>query len=286
MATTPKKKSTRNGAAASGKRIVLIGAGRMGLAMARGWLADMKAAGLSGIDLIDLYPSEDALALAKKKSVRLNPEAPERADIVVLAVKPQVFEEAAEGIAPWIGASTLVVSVMAGITLQQMARTLDHGRCVRSMPNTPGAVGKGITVFSVSEDCKASDSSVVRKLLAPLGEVEGPVAEDLMDAVTAISGSGPAYAFLLAETMAAAGRKLGLSETLAVKLAQTTVSGAGALLEQPDARADDLRRAVTSPNGTTQAALDVLMKPGGLPDLMRVAAEAAANRAAELSRGE
>lgn len=280
------RKNSRASSKSTDKRIVLVGAGRMGMAMARGWLADAGKSQISGVDLIDPSPSEDVKALARKRNVRLNPEPPEVADILVLAVKPQIFPDAVSSIVPWVGAKTLILSVMAGVTLRQLSQSFPQARSVRTMPNTPGAVGKGVTAYTLSDACKPSDAKTVERLLSPLGLVEGPISEDLIDAVTAISGSGPAYAFLLAESMTAAGVKLGLTPEMSKRLAQATVAGAGALLSEPGASADDLRRAVTSPNGVTQAALDVLMKPGGMPDLMRVATEAAARRSEELSRGE
>lgn len=273
------------GKTAKGVSAVLIGVGRMGLALARNWIQDPQSAGLNSVCLVDPDPSEEARLLGKHPVASLNPD-PKPADVLVLAVKPQVFPDIQDELTAWADKRTLVVSVMAGITIKQLSAAFPGARVVRCMPNTPGAIGAGAAGYALSETCKSTDASRVEKLLAPLGLVEGPMSEDLIDAVTALSGSGPAYVFLLTEAMAAAGRKLGLPIDVAERLARQTVIGAGALMAQEkDMGPDALRRAVTSPNGTTQAALDVLMKPGGLPDLMRLAAEAAAKRSYDLSQG-
>ncbi|MEM8919891.1 MAG: pyrroline-5-carboxylate reductase dimerization domain-containing protein, partial [Pseudomonadota bacterium] len=142
--------------------------------------------------------------------------------------------------------------------------------------------GVGVTGYVLAPACDDADRALVDRLLEPLGLVEGPLREDQMDALTAISGSGPAYVFLMTEAMSAAGRQLGLDDDMAERLARRTVSGAGVLLERSGMDAKSLRKAVTSPNGTTEAALDVLSR--GLPNIVREAAEAAARRSADLSR--
>jgi pyrroline-5-carboxylate reductase len=151
------------------------------------------------------------------------------------------------------------------------------------MPNTPGAIGMGATAFSLSKACGEVESAATGRLLEPLGLVIGPIEEKHMDAVTAVSGSGPAYVFLLAETLAEAGRAAGLPPAIAAHLARQTVVGAGALLGAASETAAQLREGVTSPNGTTAAALEVLMGPGGMSGLMREAVQAAARRGAELA---
>jgi pyrroline-5-carboxylate reductase len=264
-------------------RVVLIGAGRMGGAMARGWLANREAAGIGSLSIVEPYADAALTDFANAHGVLFNPD-PSPADIVVLAIKPQSLETVAASLRGWIGADTLVVSIMAGITLRQIADLLAAPRAVRAMPNTPGAIGQGVSAFALSDACTALDRQIAGRLLAPLGEVVGPVREDRMDAVTAVSGSGPAYVFLLAEALEAAGRAAGLEPDIAARLARATVSGAGALLAQGEEPAS-LRRAVTSPGGTTAAALDVLMAPGALPDLMRKAVDAAVRRGVDLSRG-
>lgn len=265
------------------KRTVLAGAGRMGSAMMRGWLRNPRAAGLGELSVIE--PEADAAlkTLAANGAIRLNPE-PEIADVVIVALKPQAFAAAASQLAKWCGPKTLVISIMAGAKMWDIGRALGVTRVVRAMPNTPGAIGQGVTAYCLSKDAKAADRTATQKLLAPLGEVVGPVDEDQMDAVTAVSGSGPAYVFLLAETLEAAARAAGLDAATAAVLARRTVAGAGALLAE-GGDPTDLRKAVTSPGGTTAAALDVLLSSGAMPELMRRAVEAAVRRGAELSKG-
>lgn len=266
----------------AGKRAALIGAGRMGAAMALGWMRDFEAAGFDHLDIVEPSPSDEIRRLATG-AVRLNP-SPSPVDILVLAVKPQAFAKVAPSAAGWVGPDTLVVSIMAGVTIARVSDALKAARIARAMPNTPGAIGMGVTGYCLSPACGDAESRTAARLLDPLGLVIGPLDESRMDAVTAVSGSGPAYVFLLAEALAAAGRHAGLDEATAAALARETIVGAGALLGQSSNDPADLRKAVTSPGGTTAAALDVLMAPGGLPDLMRRAVEAAAKRGAELSK--
>jgi pyrroline-5-carboxylate reductase len=265
------------------KHAVLFGAGRMGSAMARGWLSDLGSAGLARLSVVEPMPGEDVVDAADHKLISLNPTA-EQVDIVVLAVKPQGFGDAAAALKAWVGPETLVVSIMAGVTIARIASVLGTAKVVRAMPNTPGAIGMGATGFSLSDACGDDEAVVASKLLEPLGLVVGPLPENQMDAVTAVSGSGPAYVFLLVEALAAAGRSAGLDEATANALARETVVGAGALLGEFAESPAELRKNVTSPGGTTAAALDVLMSAGGLPDLIRKAVEAAARRGAELAR--
>ena len=261
--------------------VVLVGAGRMGWAMARGWLADPGSAGLSRLDVVEPQPSEEITRTAGEGRIRLNPH-PAPADILVLAVKPQAFAALAPGLGACIGRSTLVLSVMAGTPMSRLEAATGASAIVRAMPNTPGAVGRGVTGYSLSEGVSPSQAELAVRLLAPLGRIVGPLREDMIDAVTAISGSGPAYVFYMVECLTRAGVGLGLEEADAALLARCTVTGAAALLEQGD-DPSELRRAVTSPNGTTAAALSILMGEGGLERLMRETAEAARRRAGELA---
>lgn len=265
------------------KQAVLIGAGRMGSAMARGWLQDPRAAGMSDLIVVEPQPGPDVLEAANEKLITLNPKAAP-ADIVVLAIKPQGFAAAAPALRGWVGEDTLIVSIMAGVTIERISAVFGSKKVARAMPNTPGAIGAGVTGFALSAACGDAESLETAKLLKPLGLVIGPLDESQMDAVTAVSGSGPAYVFLLAEALAAAGKAAGLGPAVADALARETIVGAGALLGQIAESPAELRKAVTSPGGTTAAALEVLMAPGGLPDLMRKAVESAAKRGAELSR--
>jgi len=259
--------------------ITLVGGGRMGSALAGGWIK----AGQSGpIAIHDPGPSDLLEGWQANGKIALNP-APEPASTLVVAVKPQVFNSIAEDIRKHVGPDTLVLSIMAGITLDGLSRTLETRRVARAMPNTPGLVGKGMTLLCLPDDASPEDAAYLKELLTPLGDVEGPIGEDKISAATAISGCGPAYAFLLAEVMAAAGKAHGLDEALALRLAKKTVEGAGALMMDSTEPPSKLRENVTSPGGVTKAALDVLMRDGAMPSLMEEAVGAAIKRDRELS---
>lgn len=253
---------------------VLIGAGRMGAALAAGWLQDRARARPV---LVDPAPSKIARDWAEAGRVQLNP-TPQAAASVVIAVKPQAFVEAADGIRAWIGPKTLVISIMAGVTLAALARALGTAQVVRAMPNTPGAIGRGVTLLAAGEGTGHSDIAQAVRLLSPLGKVEGPIPEPQLSAATGLSGSGPAYVFLLTEVLAAAGEAEGLPADLAARLARETVIGTAALMDASEDSPEALRRAVTSPGGVTAAALDVLMAEKGMPSLFRKALKAASAR--------
>jgi pyrroline-5-carboxylate reductase len=198
-------------------------------------------------------------------------------------LKPQVAAQALPALTPLISASTVVVSIMAGRTLQFLSGSLARPcAIVRAMPNTPAAIGRGITV-AVSRQANAAQRDLAHRLLAATGAVEWIEDESLMDAVTAVSGSGPAYVFLLAETLAQAGVAAGLPAPLAAKLARETVAGSGELLHRSPLDAAILRKNVTSEGGTTAAALAVLMGQNGLAGLMTKAIAAATARSRELA---
>jgi pyrroline-5-carboxylate reductase len=262
--------------------IVLAGAGKMGSAMLSGWLAQGLAA--KNIVVIEPQPSDDIRALAAG-GVRLNPPAKHIGEVaaLVIALKPQAFREAGPGLRPYAAPSTLVVSIMAGMTVASIA-TVCGGRVVRAMPNTPAAIGRGITVAVAAKDVVDAQREAADALLRATGSVEWVDDEGLMDAVTAVSGSGPAYIFLLAEELARAGVAAGLPEVLATKLARETVSGSGELLHRSELSAATLRQNVTSPGGTTAAALEVLMGADGLQSLMTRAVAAATRRSRELAK--
>jgi pyrroline-5-carboxylate reductase len=207
------------------------------------------------------------------------------ASAAVIAVKPQSAPEAVWTLEPFVGKSTLAISIMAGRTLGFLAEALPPGTAVvRAMPNTPASIGRGITVAVGNARVGASRRRLAQALLAATGQVEWVNDETLMDAVTAVSGSGPAYIFLLAETLARAGVAAGLPVGLAEKLARETVAGSGELLHRSDLTAALLRQNVTSPGGTTAAALDVLMAvEDGLDQLMTRAVAAATKRGKELA---
>jgi pyrroline-5-carboxylate reductase len=259
--------------------IVLAGAGKMGGAMLTGWLA-------GGLDpkrviVVEPHPSDEIKALAAR-GVRLNPTAV-AAETLVIAVKPQTFREAGPMLKPFVGASTLVVSIMAGTKIAALEEVCG-GMAVRAMPNTPAAIGRGITVAVPAKNVSAAQRATADALLRAIGSVEWVEDEGLMDAVTAVSGSGPAYVFLLAEELARAGVEAGLPAELATKLARETVAGSGELLHRSDQPAATLRQNVTSPGGTTAAALEVLMAKDGLQPLMIRAIAAATKRSIELAK--
>ncbi|MCR9079384.1 MAG: pyrroline-5-carboxylate reductase [Hyphomonadaceae bacterium] len=262
------------------QKMTLIGAGRMGSALAGGWL---KAGFAGAINIVDPHASETVQAWADRSDVRLNPETA-TADMLVIAVKPQVFGDLAPSIAARVGPQTQVLSVMAGVSLATLEAKLGTARVARAMPNTPGLVGKGVTILCTKPETTPETIASLKNLLAPLGAVEGPIGEDLLPAATAVSGCGPAYGFLLAEVMAAAGAAHGLDPALAMRLARKTVEGAGALMEASEEDAATLRQNVTSPNGVTQAALEVLMSDAAMPSVFRDAIAAAIARDNALSR--
>jgi pyrroline-5-carboxylate reductase len=262
--------------------LVLLGAGKMGGAMLDGWFR----LGLDPKQVVVLEPQPtQEIAAAAAHGVRLNPPRGEIRDVavVVLAVKPQVAPAIVPDLAPLIGADAVVVSIMAGKTLAFLEAALPGTAVVRAMPNTPASVGRGITVAVGNARVTAAARSLTQALLSATGAVEWIEDETLMDAVTAVSGSGPAYVFLLAEALAKAGVAAGLPEGLAERLARETVAGSGELLHRSPLPAATLRTNVTSPGGTTAAALDVLMGSNGLDPLMTEAVAAAARRGRELA---
>ncbi|MDZ4775980.1 MAG: pyrroline-5-carboxylate reductase [Alphaproteobacteria bacterium] len=264
--------------------VALVGAGQMGGALVRGWLAAIRRGG--GLTLTVVEPNFDP-ALERELDAAgavLNPAGGDVADVVVFAVKPQAFAEVAAGAKRFIGPKSLVLSVMAGVTISSISRTLETDRVIRAMPNTPGQIGHGVTAFVASNACDAGDRDLAAQLLEPLGVVELIPNERLMDVVTAVSGSGPAYVFLLAEFLAAAAEAEGLDRDIAARLARQTVAGAGALMLETGESASNLRKQVTSPGGTTQAALDVLQAGDGLGPVLRRAVAAATQRSRELGR--
>ena len=262
--------------------IVLAGAGKMGGAMLSGWLAQGLDAKRVGV--IEPHPSDEIRVLAAK-GIRLNPSRQEigAAATLVVALKPQMFREAGPMLKSFGGASTLLVSIMAGTTIASIEQ-ICGGMVVRAMPNTPAAIGRGITVAVAASDVSAAQRAVADALLRATGSVEWIDDESLMDAVTAVSGSGPAYIFLLAEELARAGVEAGLPLALATRLARETVAGSGELLHRSELASATLRQNVTSPGGTTAAALEVLMGKDGMQPLLTRAVAAATRRSKELAK--
>jgi pyrroline-5-carboxylate reductase len=262
--------------------ILLAGAGKMGSALLDGWLA----LGLAPRNVVVLEPQPTPeLTALSARGLRLNPSAAAVGEVaaVVVAVKPQVAPEVTPALASFVGAATVVVSIMAGRTLKFLADALPRAALVRAMPNTPAAIGRGITVAVANARVTEQQHTLVDALLSAVGAVEWVTDERLLDAVTALSGSGPAYVFLLAEAMARAGTAAGLPPALAATLARATVAGAGELLNRSPLDAGTLRQHVTSSGGTTAAALEVLMARDGLEPLMTRAIAAATKRSRDLA---
>ncbi len=288
--TEPKK----GGARLTG-RVALIGAGRMGGALAKGWLAKSRG-GLKPdqVVIVDPKPGEAIQSLIETHSLThldaLDAASAEGVQAAILAVKPQMFADVLPAVHAALPEDALAISVAAGVTLRSMASSMPGRPLVRAMPNTPAAIGRGVTVCVADEAAEARGlTAIADKLLKVAGPVEWLDDERLMGAVTGVSGSGPAYIFLFCEALARAGEAEGLPADLAERLAVATVAGAGALLEDGlktgEADAAALRRAVTSPGGTTQAALDALTGSGGLPTLVRNAVAAAERRSRQLGAG-
>lgn len=268
-------------------KIALIGAGNMGGALATGWLRS-KRSGVAPQDLmiIDPVPGDAIQALIAQHQLRQAPAATAKllagCDLVVLALKPQALEKAALALAPMLPAGCAILSLMAGITMTRLVTMFGERPIVRAMSNTAAALGAGISVC-VTNHASADVDKLITRLLKTAGPVEWVTDERLVGAATAVSGSGPAYVFLLAEALAGAGFAEGLPRDLAEKLARQTIIGAGALLAASEMTPQELRRSVTSPGGTTQAAIDVLMGGGGgLPELIRQAVSAAERRSRQM----
>ena len=266
--------------------LLLVGAGKMGGALLEGLIA-------RGLDPLrvrvqDPVPPDDVAAVLARHGIAAEPHIeslPEPPGVVLVAVKPQMMDAVFPSVAALAGPDTLVVSIAAGRTLGSFGAHLAPGAAVvRAMPNTPAAVGRGITVCVANAAVTPAGRATCEALMSAVGEVAWVEDEAQMDAVTAVSGSGPAYVFLLAEALEKAAVAAGLEAALARQLARATVSGAGELLARSDLDAATLRKNVTSPGGTTAAALDVLMAGGGVEDKLREAVLAAVVRSRELAK--
>ncbi len=262
--------------------LVLVGAGKMGGAMLSGWLAaglDPKA-----VVAIDPAPPADSVEMLSKFGIVPRADVPAiPARVIIVAVKPQMMAAVLPALKPLVGPGTVVISIAAGKTIASFEAALGEVAVVRAMPNTPAQVGRGITAAVPNARATADDRALVTALLEAIGEVAWLDDEALIDAVTAISGSGPAYVFHFVECLAEAGEKLGLSAELAARFARATVEGAGELLHRSNLSPAELRKNVTSPGGTTAAALAVLGAEDGLVPLIVKAATAAKRRSEELS---
>ncbi len=265
------------------EQLFLVGAGKMGGALLEGWV-DQGVNPLQ-VSVLDPGLASGAGALIQERQITLNPDLAEQAhaEIVVLAIKPQIVDEVLPTLLPLIHPQVVVLSIVAGCSLAVIAGHLGADTAIiRAMPNTPAAVGRGMSVAVANRHVSAGQRQLADMLLGAVGEVEWIDDEALMDAVTALSGSGPAYVFHLTECMARAGEELGLEAGQAMSLARQTVIGAGELMRLSQGDAATLRKNVTSPGGTTEAALEVLMQDQALEKLMRRAMAAAARRSAEL----
>ena len=265
----------------SERGLVLLGCGKMGSALLSGWLDQGLPA--SSVWILDPKPTDWVLNLG----VHVNEMLPDNPAIMLVAVKPQAMEEALPRLQKWGSATTVFISVAAGIKIAEFEEILGRSTpIVRAMPNTPAAVGQGITALIGNDRVTEKDLVDAEKLLMAVGQTVLLDNEGQMDAVTGLSGSGPAYVFHLIEALAQAGKKQGLPADMAMKLAQATVAGAGALAAQSNQTAEKLRVNVTSPNGTTQAGLKILMHPKtGLQSLINRTVKAATKRSQDLSNG-
>lgn len=264
--------------------LILVGCGKMGGAMLEGWLR----MGLSGeaVTILDPHASPSLLSICEQHGIALNPSAEtlRPAEVIVLGIKPQMLDDAASSLAPLVGPGTLLISILAGKTIANITERLPGlSAVVRAMPNLPASVLRGVSGVVASAGTSAAQRDLAETLLSGVGQVEWLDGEHQIDAVTAVSGSGPAYVFYLTECLARAGVAAGLPGPLAERLARATVEGAGELLHRSDLAPGTLRENVTSPGGTTAAALKVLMADGGMEPLMREAVAAARKRAEELS---
>jgi pyrroline-5-carboxylate reductase len=264
--------------------LLLVGAGKMGGALLEGWLK--QGLDPATIFVQDPAPHDALTALAKKHGIAASdaPELPEPPAVILVAVKPDIVEKLLPELEPMIGERTVILSIAAGRRLESLSRQLPPGTAlVRAMPNTPSSVGRGMTVAIANASVTAKQKQECDALLSAVGEVIWIEDESMLDAVTGISGSGPAYVFLFAECLEEAGVAAGLPHDIAKQLARATVAGAGELLRQSDHEPEELRKNVTSPKGTTAAALDVLMGKNGMQHLLIRAVAAAAKRSREMS---
>lgn len=261
--------------------ILLIGAGKMGSAMVSGWVTN----GLepAKIMILDPMPNPDLDVSGLSLNPAMNDIAARQPDIVILAVKPQMASDVVTEMREILPSDSLVLSIMAGLSLQRIEHLTGLSAIVRTMPNTPASLGAGASVLIASAAVSEQQKSQANALMSAIGTTAWIDNEGLMDAVTAISGSGPAYVFHFVEALAEAGEKLGLDSALAMSLARQTVAGAGRMLGELETSAAELRENVTSPNGTTQAGLEVLMQPDALSLLLEKTAAAAAQRSQNLS---
>lgn len=263
---------------------LIIGAGSMGGALLSGWLRS-SLINARNLVILDPNPGVEAVYAIERGGTHLTDinDLPRGIKTVLLAIKPQLFSQIRRQLAEALSGNVVIISIMAGVSTQTLKDTFPKADIIRAMPNTPASIGKGITAYVADTELKADKIDMIEALLGASGKVIRIDSDQEINAVTAVSGSGPAYVFHLCEALAKAGQSLGLPSAIAAELARETIIGASALLEASDLSPTELREAVTSPGGTTQAALDVLMAHDGQSQLMRLAVKAAAARARELS---
>lgn len=262
--------------------ITLIGGGKMGMALLAGWLEAGLSPGL--VQVIDPHPSEPLTLFAAHNGFSVREEVGPMNGVVVLAIKPESLEVVASAGAALLNKRSIVLSIMAGIRIARLRDLFPGaGSIVRAMPNLPAAIGCGATALVAEHETAEADLDATKSLLAVSGLVEELEEEGLMDAATALSGSGPGYLFYIVECLVKAGERAGLPKATAVRLARRTVEGAGILLSKWPKSAGDLREEVTSPGGTTQAGLAVLARDERMAALLTDAVLAAAARARELA---
>lgn len=263
--------------------IVLVGAGNMGGAILRGWID-------KGIDAQKIFVSDPNVShefeqYLNDHHISYAASVPQNLTIgcLVLAVKPQMMSSVLPTLSDMVRSDTIIMSIAAGTSISVIKEHLTNGLVIRAMPNTPAMIGRGVTGLVAEKPIDENLRADIAELMAACGLVEWVDNEDMLNSVTALSGSGPAYVFYLTEVMAAAGRELGLDEKIAMRLAKETVSGAGELIRRSEDEPTQLRENVTSPGGTTAAALNVLMKDSAMSALFANALRAAKDRAEELS---
>jgi pyrroline-5-carboxylate reductase len=269
-----------------GKKVAIIGGGKMGSIIAQG-LITHKIVSTKDITITDIDAARLKLLRSslKLKVSRDNENTVRCADIIILAVKPQNMAVTLNEVSPAVNKSKVVISIAAGITTNFIEKSLTKGvRVVRVMPNTPALVGEGAAAIAAGSHAKANDIKLTRAIFNAVG-ISVEIKEKLMDAVTGLSGSGPAYFFLIIEAMIEAGLKTGLSRNLAKQLATQTMLGAARLCLQSDKEPSQLREMVTSPNGTTFAGLKV-MEEKNIRAIIIAAIEAATKRSKELAGGK
>ncbi|MEP6342890.1 MAG: pyrroline-5-carboxylate reductase [Maricaulaceae bacterium] len=265
---------------------LIIGAGRMGGALMQGWIKGRRPTVLAeNIVILDPTPGEAAQQVLEAGASHVTRISASMKSLthVILAIKPQMFDAIAPSLEAYIPKTCVIVSIMAGVSLQRLSLAFPQRPLVRCMPNTPAAIGAGITAFTTTESVSKDQKKIIAKLLTACGRVQEVETENMIDIVTAVSGSGPAYIFYMVEALEGAAINAGMPGELASIFARETIIGSAALLKKTDQSAEALRIAVTSPGGTTQAALDRLMSETGLAPLMTATVRAALKRAKELS---